>query len=82
MAHPMYRGILYYFLSTSTLIICGYGIHIGLGRILGPADYGIFGTVISLSSMSYLFFNNGIQFSVSKYISEHSCPKTVLKESN
>jgi len=66
----MYRGILYYFLSTSTLIICGYGIHIGLGRILGPADYGIFGTVISLSSMSYLFFNNGIQFSVSKYISE------------
>jgi len=66
----MYRGVFYYFLSTSTFIICGYGIHIGLGRILGPADYGIFGIVISLSSMSYLFFNNGIQFAVSKYVSE------------
>lgn len=66
----MYRGILYYFLSTSTLIICGYGIHIGLGRILGPADYGVFGIVISLSSMSYVFVNNGIQFAVSKHVSE------------
>jgi stage V sporulation protein B len=66
----MHRGILYYFISTSTLVICGYGIHIGLGRILGPAEYGVFGIVISLSSMSYVFVNNGIQFAVSKHISE------------
>jgi stage V sporulation protein B len=66
----MARGILYYFLSTSAFIICGYAIHIGLARILGPAGYGIFGIVISLSGMSYLFFNNGIQFAVSKHVSE------------
>jgi stage V sporulation protein B len=66
----MARGIFYYFLSTLTFILCGYAIHIGLGRILGPAQYGIFGVVVSLSTISYVFFNNGIQSAISKYISE------------
>lgn len=67
----MARGTVWYLLSTLAFILGGYGIHIGLGRLLGPTEYGIFGVVISLSSITYIFFNNGIQLAVSKYVSEH-----------
>lgn len=66
----MVRGTLSYFASTLVFILSGYAIHIGLGRILGPTEYGIFGLVISISSVTYVFFNNGIQLAVSKFVSE------------
>jgi stage V sporulation protein B len=66
----MGRGILYYLVESIVFILCGYTIHIGLARYLGAAQYGIFGVIISLSTMSYIFFNLGVRTTISKYAAE------------
>jgi len=68
----MQKGILYYLFDSVVFLFCGYAIHIGLGRYLGAAQYGIFGVIISLSTMSFIFFNYGVRNAVSKYTAEDS----------
>ena len=46
----------------------GYAIHIGLVRLLGPSDYGIYAVVISLMTMVNLILTTGILQAVSKYL--------------
>jgi len=41
-----------------------------VGRILGPADYGRFGLVVTLTTMIIMLIGNGIPTAMSKYISE------------
>jgi stage V sporulation protein B len=47
----------------------GYIIHSFLGRMLGPADYGRYGLVITLTTMIIMLIGNGIPIAMSKYIS-------------
>lgn len=47
----------------------GYIIHAFLGRILGPADYGRYGLVVTLTTMIIMLIGNGIPTAMSKYIS-------------
>jgi O-antigen/teichoic acid export membrane protein len=68
----MGRGIFYFFTETVFSLLCSYGIHIGLGRILGPSQYGIFGVILSISAVSYVFFNYGINKTISKYTAENN----------
>jgi stage V sporulation protein B len=50
--------------------ISGFVIHSIVGRMLGPADYGRYGLVITLTTMVIILIGNGIPTAMSKYISE------------
>ena len=73
------RGTLYFTIAQVMFLASGYVIHAGLGRILGPASYGIFGVVIYLVSLPQNLLNTGIPLAASKYIAEdNSRAKTVM----
>lgn len=50
--------------------LSGFVIHSVVGRILGPADYGRYGLIITLTTMVIILIGNGIPTAMSKYISE------------
>lgn len=50
--------------------LSGYVIHSVVGRILGPADYGRYGLVVTLTTMIIILIGNGIPTAMAKYISE------------
>jgi len=50
--------------------VSGFVIHSVVGRILGPADYGRYGLVITMTTMVIILIGNGIPTAMSKYISE------------
>lgn len=51
--------------------LSGFIIHSVLGRFLGPADYGRYGIIITLTTMVIILIGNGIPTAMSKYISEY-----------
>lgn len=60
--------------------LSGYVIHSFVGRILGPADYGRYGLVVTLTTMVIILIGNGIPTAMAKYISEifQTDPRMVL----
>ncbi len=60
--------------------LSGYIIHSFVGRILGPADYGRYGLVVTLTTMVIILIGNGIPTAMAKYISEifETNPRLVL----
>lgn len=50
--------------------LSGYIIHSSLGRMLGPADYGRYALIITLTTMVIMLIGNGIPTAMSKYLSE------------
>lgn len=50
--------------------IAAYVVHAFVGRILGPADYGRYGLVVTLTTMVIVLVGNGIPTAMSKYLSE------------
>lgn len=50
--------------------ISAYVIHSVAGRVLGPADYGRYGLVVTLTTMVIVLIGNGIPTTMSKYVSE------------
>ena len=73
------RGTLYLMLVQVVFLASGYIIHAGLGRLLGPASYGIFGVVIYLVTLSQDFLRAGIPQAASKYIAEDSSKARAIK---
>lgn len=59
-------------LTTSEIIfnIAAYVVHAVVGRVLGPADYGRYGLVVTLTTMVIVLIGNGIPTAMAKYISE------------
>jgi len=51
--------------------LSGFIIHSVLGRFLGPADYGRYGIIITLTTMVIILIGNGIPTAMAKYISEY-----------
>jgi stage V sporulation protein B len=51
--------------------LSGFIIHSILGRILGPADYGRYGIIVTLTTMVIILIGNGIPTAMAKYISEY-----------
>ena len=49
--------------------IAAYVVHSVAGRILGPADYGRYGLVVTLTTMVIVLIGNGIPTAMSKYVS-------------
>jgi len=60
--------------------LSGYVIHSFVGRILGPADYGRYGLVVTMTTMIIILIGNGIPTAMAKYISEifQTNPRMVL----
>ena len=50
--------------------ISGYIIHMVAGRTLGPADYGRYSLVITLTTVLVVLIGNGIPTAMAKYLSE------------
>lgn len=64
------KGTLYNFSARLIFVLSSYFIHILLGRHLGPERYGIFGIVIALFNLWFIFLSNGLREAISKYIAE------------
>lgn len=60
--------------------VAGYIIHSSVGRILGPADYGRFNLIITMTTMIIILIGNGIPTAMSKYLAEvfESAPERIL----
>jgi stage V sporulation protein B len=64
------KSALWVTISEIIFNLAGFVIHSFVGRILGPADYGRFGLVVTLTTMIIMLIGNGIPTAMSKYISE------------
>jgi O-antigen/teichoic acid export membrane protein len=64
------KGLLYIMISRIFWIISAFAIHVGLGRLLGPELYGVFGVIFSMISINYLVLGNGVKQAVTKYVAE------------
>lgn len=64
------RATLWVTISEIIFNISGFFIHAIIGRILGPADYGRYGVVITLTTMVIILIGNGIPTAMAKYLSE------------
>lgn len=74
------KSTLWLIVSELIFNLSGYIIHSSMGRILGPADYGRYGLVVTLTTMVIILIGNGIPTAMAKYISEvfETNPKMVL----
>jgi len=57
-------------LSELAFTFSGYITHAVLGRILGPAEYGRFGLIITFSTMIIVLIGRGVPVAMSKYLGE------------
>jgi stage V sporulation protein B len=64
------KSTLWVTISEIIFNLSGYVIHSVVGRILGPADYGRYGLVVTLTTMIIILIGNGIPTAMAKYMSE------------
>lgn len=75
------KGTLYLGSSQAILMISGYITHIYIGRFLGPADYGMFGIIISIMTLNNILFMTGIPQASSKFIAMNGNINKIMKTS-
>lgn len=79
MATSLGRGTLYFMAVQIVFMASGYAIHAGLGRLLGPAGYGIFGVVIYLITLITMLLNSGVPQATSRYIAVDNSKAVAIK---
>lgn len=81
MSNNIAKSALWVTFSEILFNLSGFIIHSVLGRFLGPADYGRYGIIITLTTMVIILIGNGIPTAMSKYISEYfeTNPRMVKK---
>lgn len=62
----------FFWITLSEIIynFSAYVIHSGMGRILGPAEYGRYGIVITLTTMIVVLIGQGVPTAMAKYLGE------------
>jgi O-antigen/teichoic acid export membrane protein len=62
----------FFWVTLSEIIynLSAYVIHSGMGRILGPAEYGRYGIVITLTTMIVVLIGQGVPTAMAKYLGE------------
>jgi O-antigen/teichoic acid export membrane protein len=65
-------GISSHLVAKLSVVSFAYLLHFTLGRLLSVAEYGLIGTIITLSNFYYLFLTNGIRQSISNAIAINS----------
>lgn len=64
------KASLWLTLSELFFNLSGYVTHAILGRTLGPAEYGRYGLIITVSTMIVVLIGRGVPVAMSKYLSE------------
>lgn len=64
------RSLVWLTASEITFNLAAYIVHSVVGRILGPADYGRYGLVVTFTTMIIVLIGNGIPTAMAKYLSE------------
>lgn len=70
MSTSLSRSLLWLTLAEVLFNLSGYIIHAVAGRVLGPADYGRYGLVVTLTTTVIILIGNGIPTAMSRYLSE------------
>jgi stage V sporulation protein B len=70
MSNNLVKSALWVTISEIIFNLSGYVIHSAVGRILGPADYGRYGLIVTLTTMVIILIGNGIPTAMAKYLSE------------
>lgn len=73
-------GYIYLSASNFFFVITSYCIYLGLGRILGPAEFGIYGIVTSFISILTIVLASGPQQAVAKFVAEDCNASQVIKK--
>lgn len=71
MSTSLSRSLLWLTLAEVLFNISGYVIHAVAGRVLGPADYGRYALVVTLTTTVIILIGNGIPTAMSRYLSEY-----------
>lgn len=67
--------------SQGVVLFLGYIIHPLIGRILGPAQYGIYGIVLSIQTIFGIMLTLGVPSAVSKFVAQNtSNAQSILKQ--
>ncbi|MGB5018305.1 MAG: oligosaccharide flippase family protein, partial [Candidatus Moraniibacteriota bacterium] len=69
MSNSLSRSLVWLTIAEMLFNISGYVIHAVAGRILGPADYGRYALVITLTTTVIILIGNGIPTAMSRYLS-------------
>ncbi len=65
-------GTIYNLIGQMSVLVGGYGLHIGLARILGPANYGVIGVVLPLATIARVLVMDGPRQVISKLTAERA----------
>lgn len=71
MSNSLSRSLIWLTIAEVLFNISGYVIHAVAGRILGPADYGRYALVVTLTTTVIILIGNGIPTAMSRYLSEY-----------
>ncbi len=67
--------------SQGVVLFLGYIIHPLIGRILGPAQYGIYGIVLSIQTIFGIMLTLGVPSAVSKFVAQNtSNAQSILRQ--
>jgi len=75
-------GTTYLLIAQAVFVLSGYAIHVGLGRLLGPSDYGIYSVVIYVATVFNLILTTGLPYAASKFISENESQSQCIMKSS
>lgn len=64
-------GALALTVAQAVVLFLGYIVHPWIGRILGPAQYGVFGVVISVQAIFGMLMTLGVPSAVSKFVAQN-----------
>ncbi len=70
MSNRLAKATFWIVVSEIIFNLSGFVIHSVVGRILGPAEYGRYALIITLTTMVIILIGNGIPTAMAKYISE------------
>ena len=70
MSRFLVKSFFWVTLSEVIYNLSAYIIHSGMGRILGPAQYGRYGLVVTLTTMVVVLIGQGVPTAMAKYLGE------------
>ena len=80
-ANPLIYDNLILFSGTTLVNFLAFLFHFYMGRVLGPADYGVLGVILSIITIMGIGLNT-LQTGITKYTSDLNAKKEYSKISN
>ncbi|MEO6077816.1 MAG: flippase [Candidatus Andersenbacteria bacterium] len=63
-------GAIALMVAQAIVLLFGYATHVLIGRLLGPAEYGIYGIVLSIQTIFGMMLTLGVPSAVSKFVAQ------------